>query len=194
MIVDALVEGLLDEAAARKLIRHAGHEFGICFGKAGAGTIRRTLPGFNARARWGDPLLVLVDQMDTGADCPPEFVATWLPERCDKLLLRAVVRELESWLLADRAGMAAFLGVSEALIPRDPEALPNPKETLVNLARRSRRRIIRDWMLPAEGSRHPIGSGYTLAMEEFTLRKWDVDAAAERAKSLRRCIARLCAI
>jgi hypothetical protein len=102
-----------------------------------------------------------------------------------------VVREVESWLLADRRGIAAFLGVSEALVPREPEALLDPKETLVNLARRSRRSKIRELMLPPQGSSHPIGPGYSLALEEFARGRWDVAAAAERADSLRRCLVRL---
>jgi hypothetical protein len=81
-------------------------------------------------------MLMLVDFMDTGLECPPEVPVAWLPDRCSKMLLRAVVREIESWLLADASGISRFLGVSVSLVPRDPESLKDPKQSLVNLARR----------------------------------------------------------
>jgi hypothetical protein len=191
MIVDALVEGPPDAAVARQLIRHCGHEFGVAFGKQGLGFIRAKIAGFNVRARYGNPILALVDAMDTGARCPPEILAAWLPERSPKLLLRAVVPELESWLIADRAGLAAWLGIAVATIPPEPERLSDPKQALVNLARRSRHARLREALAPPQGSSHSVGPGYASLIEEFVLRRWNITGATERADSLRRCIQRL---
>ncbi len=191
MMIDALVEGLPDEAVARRLVAFCNHKFGICYGKAGFGAIQRTVVGFNARARAANPILALVDWMDVRAECPARWVAAWVPNRSPKLLLRAVIPELESWLLADRSGMAAFLGVSEALLPRNPEQLVNPKEALVNLARRSRRRFVREALIPQAGSRHVVGPGYTLALEQFVAQHWNPATAAEQSASLRKCLQRL---
>lgn len=77
---------------------------------------------------------MLVDFKDTGLECPPAVVTAWLPQPSTNLLLRVVVPMIESWLLADREGLAAFLGVSPALLPTMPETLINPKQALVNLA------------------------------------------------------------
>ncbi len=44
--------------------------------------------------------------------------------------LRFAVREIESWILADRKGFANFLGLSVGQMPPDPEALMDPKGTL----------------------------------------------------------------
>jgi hypothetical protein len=191
MIVDALVEGPPDAAVARQLIRYCGHEFGIAFGQQGLGFIRAKIAGFNVRARYGNPILALVDAMDTGARCPPEIIAIWLPERSPRFLLRAIVPELESWLIADCAGLAALLGISAALIPTEPERLADPKQTLVNLARRSRHTRVRQALVPPAGSSHPVGPGYVGHLEEFILQRWDISSAAERSESLRRCIQRL---
>jgi len=77
------------------------------------------------------------------------------------------------------------------LIPRDPEALDDPKRTLVNLARRSRRRGLRDAITPAPGVSAVVGPGYTSVVEEFIVRGWDIAAAITRSPSLRRCVIRL---
>lgn len=191
MIVDALVEGTLDEVVAAKLILHSRHQFGIAYGKRGWVYLRDKVTGFNERARYGNPILTLVDFMDTGLDCPPNVPATWLPRRCEKLLLRAVVRELESWLLADGDAMAHFLGLPAAVVPREPETLDDPKQALVNLARRSRRRNLVDALVPGRGVSSMVGPGYNSALVTFIDQYWRVEAAIEQAPSLRRCVARL---
>jgi len=191
MIVDALIEGTLDEAVAARLIDYCRHQFGAAYGKKGWRYLRDKAAGFNVRARYGNPILMLVDFMDTGLNCPPEVPAAWLPDRCNKMLLRTVVREIESWFLADREGMARFLGVSAALIPRNPENLDDPKQTLVNLARRSRKRELRDAMLPQPNVSSAVGPGYNVVLEKFVAQYWNIDVALQRAHSLQRCVIRL---
>ena len=191
MIIDTLVEGPTDEAVARKLIATCGHEFGTGYGKQGHNYLRQKASGFNTLAKYGNPILMLVDFIDTEFECPPEVLPEWLPSRNDKMLLRVVVRELESWLLADVKGLANFFGISEARIPRNPENLPDPKQVLVNLARRSRRRVIRDALVPHPNISAVVGPGYAAAIEEFVSRHWAIEAASERASSLERCVARL---
>ena len=87
--------------------------------------------------------LTLVDFMDTGHSCPPDVVAQWLPRAEPGMLFRVVVRELESWLLADRENFADFLGISITKPPDQPEQINDPKQQLVNLARCSRKSQIR---------------------------------------------------
>lgn len=194
LVVDTLVEGLLDESVARKLIVHCGHVPGDGYGKNGIDYLRAKAPGFNVKASYGNPILMLVDFMDTRLACPPAVLATWLPTRCERLLLRVVVPEIESWLLADRDGMAAFLGVPSALIPAAPETLANPKQTLVNLARRSRRRHVKAAMVPADGVSAAVGPEYVVALQEFVGSVWDAEQAQVNASSLQRTLARLHAL
>jgi hypothetical protein len=191
MIVDALIEGTLDEAVAARLIAHCRHQFGVAFGKQGWAYLRAKAAGFNVRAQYGNPILMLVDFMDIGLSCPPEVPVTWLPQRCPKLLLRVVVQEIESWLLADAEGIAHFLRISVALIPRDPENLDDPKQTLVNLARRSRKKALRAALLPPPNTAAVIGPDYNATLEEFVARHWNVEAALHRAPSLAHCVTRL---
>ena len=133
MHVNALVEGAADEIVARRLVKHCNHEFGVCYGKRGVGYILERLGGFAAAATYGPPLLVMVDLMDSGVACARDLGPTLLPQRPALCLLRGVVRELESWLLADREGIATFLGLSVTRIPSDPELLENPKQSFATL-------------------------------------------------------------
>lgn len=190
MNIDILVEGLLDEAVARRLIVYTGHQAGTSFGNRGVSYLRQKAAGFNARARHGAPMLMLVDFADTGLDCPPAVPSAWLPDRSPRLLLRVVVNEIESWLLADPLGIADLLGVSSAIVFDDPERLDDPKQTLVNLARRSRRKSAKA-MVPNPGISASVGSGYVSEMQAFVTNRWNIAAARQRASSLDRCLLRL---
>lgn len=191
MVIDALVEGPTNEAVARKIIAACRHEFGTAYGKKGQSYLRQKAAGFNERAKYGNPILTLIDFMDTGLDWPPEVPVNWLPNRTEKMLLRVVVRELESWLLADSEGIARFLGISRSLIPRDPENLPNPKQALVNLARHCRRSFLRDALVPPPNVPSIVGPGYVSAIEEFVERYWNCEAAKVRSASLEKYLSRL---
>ena len=191
MVIDTLVEGITDEAVARKLIEYTSHSFGTGYGKHGKDYLKKKLFGFNERTRYGNPILALVDLMDTGLWCAPEVVTVWLPDRFPRMLFRVVVRELESWLLADTKGIADYLKIAETLIPKNPEVLTDPKQTLVNLARRSRLRKIKEAMIPAAGVSTVVGPAYTAAIEEFVIRHWNVNSALNRAPGLQSCISRL---
>lgn len=191
MVVDMLIEGVTDQAAAQKIIQYCGYEPGVCYGKRGINYIRQKASGFNVQASHGNPILALVDFMDTRIDCAPAVIQHWLSNRSDKFLLRVVVPELESWLMADREAIARYLGISVQLIPRQPEGLDDPKQSLVNLARRSRYRRRSAAMVPAHGISASVGPGYAAAIEEYILSYWRIDVARQHAPSLNRCINRL---
>ncbi len=190
MIIYALVEGITDEAMARRLATIAGHQVGTCYGKRGFPWIRRHAGSFN-RLAVSIPILTLLDFMDTGLSCPPEIVRRWLPHPNRQMVFRIVVRELESWLLADRQGAAVFLGVAVEKIPHDPEALNDPKQTLVNLARRSRYSSIRLGLVPQQGTTAQVGRLYSSEIIHFIHELWDPERARINAPSLDRCLLRL---
>jgi len=186
----ALVEGLTDEAMAHRLAKAAGHEIAACYGKRGMGYIQKRIAGFNGLAR-SMPILTLVDFMDTRMDCPPDMVHAWLPHREQGMLLRAVVRELESWLLADRNGIAEYLKIPIARVPGNPESLNDPKATLIHLARGSRSLRIREGIVPAQGSSATVGREYTFWIIRFIRELWNMDRARINTPSLDHCIRRL---
>lgn len=188
--INTLVEGRLDEAAANRLITAAGHTPGTCYGKKGFPYIQDKVRGFN-QAAINTIYLVLVDFMDTKLNCPAEVVAKWVPHRQPHLLFRLVVRELESWLLADKDNLANFLKVSPSKFPTSPEQLPDPKLTLVNLARSSRSKAIREALVPEPDSTASEGKLYTSEMNRFIEEHWDIAEARKNAESLHKCCSRL---
>jgi hypothetical protein len=126
--------------------------------------------------------------------CPPVLIDDWLDvEPHSNLIFRVAVREVESWLLADREGFADFLGISVVNIPLQPDQIANPKQSLVNAARRSRRRALRESIVPRQGSTSVQGPDYNGCLGEFVRNQWGRDAAAESSPSLSRAWERLIA-
>ena len=119
--INALVEGDLDEAVATRV---TGHDMGLVYGRRGIGYVREKVTAFN-RSAHQIAYLTMVDLMDTRLPCAPQICHAWLPHPNRKMLFRVVVREVESWLLADREGIADFLSVPLNRIPNDPEQLPD---------------------------------------------------------------------
>ncbi len=90
--------------------------------------------------------------------------------------------------MADRAGLSAFLGVSESLIPDNVEAIAAPKEKLISIARRAKREL-RNEIVPPSGSRARQGLGYNDALSRFVMDGWNAEKAKAGSESLRRAIA-----
>ncbi|MFH1006973.1 MAG: hypothetical protein V1800_05635 [Candidatus Latescibacterota bacterium] len=187
--VCVLVEGDTDEAVVRRILEYVGLSCGMVYGKEGKPDLLRRLPNYNRAARIA-PWLVTVD-LDQDADCAPIFARSVLPNPAGSMLFRVAVRAIEAWLLADAERLAAFLGIRVCRIPALPDAEPNPKRTLVNLARQSSRKAIREDMVPRDGSGAQVGPGYTGRFIEFVAssdRRWRPEVAMQRSDSLRRCV------
>jgi len=189
VVLTAAVEGLVDEVLLKRICSSVGASVGQVYGRYGKSYILTKLHGYNHSAQFRH-WVVLVDLDDDGA-CVPEVLTRWLPTPSRLMRLRVAVRELESWLLADTERIAKFLGVSVAEIPADPDSVPDPKRLMVQLARSSRRRAIREDMVPNIGSGQQAGPAYTSRMIEFIQSVesgWRPDVAAGNSDSLRRCI------
>jgi hypothetical protein len=147
------------------------------------------MEGYNNAARFA-PWVVLVD-LNAEAECAPALLRTWLPQPAPLMRFRVVVRKAEAWLLADRQRLSRFLGVSADVVPRNPEAIADPKREMVDLAARSRRSAIREDMVPRPGSGRAVGPGYSSRLIEFVsdlASGWRPDVASRTADSLSRCI------
>jgi hypothetical protein len=189
MIVSGAVEGPVDDAVVRRLLRETGHVVGPIHIKNGKAPLLEKLHGYNAAAQIA-PWLVLVD-LNGDAPCAPVFVGKHLSEPADQMLFRVAVRQVESWLLADRPNFAHFLRVSKALLWNDPDSLVNSKRAVVDVAGKSSDRKVRQAMVPQPGSGRQVGPGYVARMIEFVELRWRIDEAEARSESLRRCLDRL---
>lgn len=194
--VDIVVEDRLSEAVLRRLIAEAPGKLRIGTVHpvrktweptpgGGYGFIRKSLPGFNALARF-QPIIALIDADDR--TCPPETITEWLggKKRHPKLFVRIAVREVEAWLLADGDSMAEFLAVRRACVPPETQRVKDPKRYIVRLAARSRRGEIREELAPAAGTRATTGPLFTTALAGFARDLWNPDEAEKHNDSLHR--------
>lgn len=106
-------------------------------------------------------------------------------ERSARFHLRLAVRMVESWIMADRQAFAAFLGISQALIPTAPDEQEHPKRALVALAGRSRRKWIREALVP-DGSGAAVGPEYVPVLADFVESTWKLVEARQSSPSLER--------
>lgn len=183
-------EDPLLEALGQRIAAHVG--LGVRASKitAGRGNLEKRLPQLN-RAAVHLPILALLDR-DRRGPCPGAEVERLIPSRQPGLLLRFAVEEADAWLLADREGVARFFGIAASKVPGQPEDLPDPKQVLVNLARRARSRE-KQAIAPRPGTTPKIGPAYNVLLCGFVLRQWSIDRVVETksAPSLERCIAAL---
>lgn len=184
--VTVAVEGDTDVPVVEKIFKLANREIGPIHGRTGKSRLDQQLPGYNHAAKYA-PWLVLRD-LDRDETCAGTLVARLLPTSSPRMRLRIAVRALEAWLLADAHSVSRYFLVSAAAITATPEALPDPKRTLVDLARKSRSSAVRRDMVPEQGMSARVGPGYSSRIIEFARDHWRPRVAAKRAPSLQRCI------
>jgi hypothetical protein len=189
VVISGAVEGDLDEAVLRRLVEQEGAVLKPPYGKRGKSHLKQRLAGYNRAARLS-PWIVLMD-LNHDADCAPPLRVKCLPNPACYMCFRIAVRAIESWLLADHKTLAQFLSVAASSIPSFPETLNDPKHSMVELAKRSRRREIREGMVPRPESGRRVGPTYTSQLIEFAQTQWRPDIAAHRSDSLRRCRKRI---
>jgi hypothetical protein len=185
------VEDELSAAVMQRLIMETGRDFSIyqIMNARGFGKLKSSMEKFK-NASYAVPHVVLtdLDKYPCAIELLKDWDATNLPP---SLLLRIAVKEVEAWLLADRVGIASFLSVAKNKIPQHPEAIADPKQTLINLARKSRKSRLAEELTPEVGSSAPYGPFYNLRLSEFAMSDWDVDIAKTVAPSLDRALSRL---
>lgn len=183
------VEGVTDAAVLRKVLDTEGFDTYGVYGLRGKANLDASLGGFNMAAQFS-PWLVVRD-LDHDDECGAALARALMPAPGRWMRFRIAVRETEAWLLADPESLAEYLRVRRALVPADPEGLSDPKQALVDLARRSRSQMIVADMVPRPGLSADVGPAYTARVSEFAMRHWRPDIAAQNSPSLTRCIERV---
>src|SRR5450759_378961 len=162
--ISGAVEGFLDQAVFERLVLHVGGSPGRVFGMHGRPHLLERLRGYNAAALHA-PWLVLVD-LDRD-QCASLLISKWLPDPAPHMCFRIAIRSIESWLMADRERLARHLSVSTAVVPTNPDSLPDARTAMVNLAGRSSRTSVAGAMVPKAGSGRPVGPGYVGQLMRF---------------------------
>ena len=190
--IDLVVEDELSEAVASKLLELSSQSYAIriVYSRGGYGYIKKNIGGFNNAAK-GTPYLVVTD-LDT-EDCAPALIGKWLNKRTlhPNLLFRVAVKEVEAWLLAHRSAFAEFVGVREGLVPKNVEQIDDPKKKLIDIVRRSRRKRIREDIVPPQCSTREQGPDYNGRLVRFVEGYWDPRDCARVCRSLEKAIDRI---
>ncbi|MCH8149446.1 MAG: hypothetical protein IH987_15930 [Planctomycetes bacterium] len=190
--IDVVVEDELSEAVARKLLESSSQSYAlrIVYSQGGYGYIKKNICGFNNAAK-GTPYLVVTD-LDT-EDCAPRLIDKWFNKRTvqPNLLFRVAVKEVEAWLLAHRSAFAEFVGVREGLVPQNVEQIDDPKKKLIDIVRRSRRKRIREDIVPPQRSTREQGPDYNGRLVRFVESHWDPRLCTSVCRSLEKAIHRI---
>lgn len=185
------IEGPTDRAAAETIL--ASRSLTVdplnVYEKAGKGRLDPKIPGYNAAARHR-PWLVLRDADHDCDGCPAKLRRRLLPpdSHTPGLCLRLPVRALEAWLLADTDAFADFFAVAMSRVPTMVEDIADPKRTLVEVCRQSRKRLIRQAMAPPAKSSGRVGPEYATFLIDYCRSAWRPDVAAGNAPSLARAL------
>lgn len=193
MQIHLLLEGYLEEPVANKILIYCNHQKGDVYGRNGFGYIQKKAFEFEKLTRSGCGILALTDFKDSRAKCPPsalhEYLLKHTPNPSSLFVLRFAETELESWLLADREAIANFLKISINTVPVLPDKETKPKQTLVNLARKSRSSTIKNDIVPPQKNHGgTVGPGYMASMMTYVIDYWRPDEALKNSPSLKRCI------
>ncbi len=184
------VEDELGEAVSTQILKRFDIEiWDTVFGE-GYTYLQRKAMEFNRSAN-GTAIFMLTD-LDSPQNCPPRLIQSWIKGALNpQFFFRVAVMEVESWVMADRDGTASFLSIPVNRIPRNTDEIPNPKEFLVSLARRSQKRTVREALIPAQGAILSVGNEYNALLSEFVQNHWNLERAASVSPSLKRTLDRL---
>lgn len=185
---EVIVEGATDEPVINALMRAAGwadSEFRVR-SVNGKGVIDSDLKNYWEAARVL-PYVIFCD-LDQDADgCPVTLRAELVehtPAESPDLLIRIVDQCIESWILADRHGVAEFCNRSVASV-KPPASHHKPY-----LLRMMKDAKFKD-AVEKKGRELDFGPAYAVHLQRLMARHWRIERAATESDSLRRALERL---
>ena len=183
---EVIVEGETDKPVITALMRAAGwadSEFRVT-SVNGKGVIDRDLKNYWEAARVL-PYVVFRDLDRDGGGCPVTLRAELVertPGESPDLLIRIVDQCIESWILADRHGIAEFCNISAASVDPPPS---HHKPYLLSLMK-----DVKD-AVEEKGRELDFGPRYNTCLQNLMTNHWSIERAADESDSLRRALKRL---
>ena len=183
-------EDLLSRSVAEKIIKICRPDFspypiGPDRGKS---AVLKKLPDYNKSAV-GRIFFVVVD-LDNER-CVVDFIKKCVHRTpLNKgLLFRIAVREIESWLLADRIGFSHHFKIPKQKLPENPDSLEDPKQFLVNTIQRyCKSKNHKENIVPQKTTGAVVGPAYNLSLIQFIESDWNVERAGQNSSSLKRAV------
>ena len=114
------VEDALSDAVATEILRSFDIEVHVRIPISYQGNtyLRRRAAELNRSAK-GPPYVFMFTDLDSPGSCAPELIQSWVKAPLNPgFFLRVAVMEVESWIMADRDALAAFLSIPVGRIPR----------------------------------------------------------------------------
>jgi hypothetical protein len=165
--INIAVEDKLSEAVIKKIIKTSKQPYivGACFCRGGFGYLKKNVKGFNNASKAS--VFLLLTDLDT-TECAPTLIRQWLtcPQN-PNFLFRIAVKEIESWLLADRINFANFLGIPVQLIPLITDEINDPKRFILNLTAKSKNTYLRNGMIFSQKNTLKPGPNYNGCLITF---------------------------
>ena len=190
MNVILATEDELSEAIAEKLLREANSQIKILqkLRKGGFGYLYSRMDSWRQISRQ-TPVFLFTD-LDS-LECAPSLIERWCGGKSlgDNLHIRVAVREVESWLLADREAMRSLIG-AKGKIPNAPDDLNDPKIELLKLANKASKDVRLD-LVNQTSSCLRQGLGYNARLIAHVQDLWSPERAAVHSPSLKRTRIRL---
>ena len=188
VFAQVIVEGPTDIPVVTTLMRAAGwadSEFRVT-SVNGKGVIDRDLKNYWEAARVL-PYVVFRDLDRDGEGCPVTLRAQLVehtPGESPDLLIRIVDQCIESWILADRHGIAEFCNRSAARVE------PPTSHHKLYLLRVMKEAKLKD-AVEEKGRELDFGPAYELHLKRLMTHHWSIERAAAESDSLRRALERL---
>lgn len=188
------VEDSLSDAVSTKILQYFGIQIHVRIPNTYQGNtyLRRRAIELNRSAK-GPPYVFMFTDLDSPGSCAPELIQSWVKAPLNPgFFLRVAVMEIESWIMADRGALAAFLSIPVSRIPGAPDDVPQPKEFLVSLARGSKKKSLREQLVPPKRAvTARVGPEYNSSLGQFVRDDWSLERAAEVSPSLKRTLNRI---
>ncbi|MBH1364776.1 hypothetical protein I5T79_10825 [Stenotrophomonas maltophilia] len=188
-MIIASEDGLI-EAILRRVLVDLNYDMdaviAICAG--GRSKLQAKIPALIRSASGGLPVIICTDLDST--PCIVRMKNDWFPQGVPRNIVFSVAtREADAWILAD-PGISKYLASSTA-VPSDPESVQDPKSSLIEIAKRSRKRDIKEEMIVAKGAVARVGPGYNVVLANFVEFEWNIEVASQKCKGLRRLLQRV---
>lgn len=194
MTLYIVCEDQLSEAVIRRMVaesRSTRIKNIVALGKKGRGYIKTKINEFNNQ---NDLLFFVLADLDND-ECAPVLIDSWMKRPLQQnIVLRFAVREVESWLLADTKGFAQYASLAHSLIKKEvnnPDAISDPKETLIALVGRCRKRVLKDDIVRKGEPSYRPGPGYNSRLIDYVESHWEIERAVLLSESLKRAMVSL---
>ena len=189
-VIYVVSEDLLGRHVAEKIIKNCRPDFkpypiGACRGKS---SVLKKLPDYNKSA---DKMIFFVVVDLDNERCVVDFIKQYVRRMpLNKgLLFRIAVREIESWLLADRTGFCKRFKIPKQKLPKNPDSLEDPKRFLVNIIRQyCKDRNYRENIVPQKTTGALVGPAYNPSLIQFIENDWNIERAGQSSSSLKRAV------